>query len=102
MTRVEAAHRLSVLILAGLALTLGALPAKADPHPNTNAGVAVDQAFQMGNVDNINLFNGSLTVTIPLGISYPLNTSFSYHFTLVANSVLRPRQYSMHSRVPSK
>jgi RHS repeat-associated protein len=85
-TRIDLSRCRSALTLAGVALALGALPAAADPHPNTNAGVAVDQAFQMGNVDNINLFNGSLTVTIPLGISYPLNTDFSYHFTLVANS----------------
>ncbi len=85
-TQTATSRRLPILLLAALALTLGALPAAADPHPNTNAGVAVDQAFQMGNVDNINLFNGSLTVTVPLGISYPLNSSFSYRFTLVANS----------------
>ena len=33
--------------------------------PNTNGGVAVDQVFQVGDVDNVNLFNGSLTVAIP-------------------------------------
>jgi RHS repeat-associated protein len=72
--------------LAVLALGAGAAPAAADPHPNTQGGVAIDQAFQVGDVDNINLFNGSLTVTIPLGISYPVNASLAYRFTLVANS----------------
>jgi hypothetical protein len=76
----------SLLAAAALCPLLGTLPAAASPHPNTNSGVAVDQVFQVGNVDNINLFNGSLTVAIPLGITYPVNGSFSYRFTLVGNS----------------
>ncbi len=76
----------SILVLVGVFATVGATTAAADPHPNTEGGVAVDQVFQMGNLDNINLFNGALTVTVPLGIKYPLNSSFSYQFLLVANS----------------
>src|SRR5580704_4023297 len=63
-----------------------ALVAVASPLPNTNGGVAVDQVFQVGDIDNVNLFNGSLTVAIPLGISYPVNGGFSYRFTLIGNS----------------
>jgi hypothetical protein len=49
-------------------------------------GVDVAQAFQLGDVDNINLFNGALTVALPLGSRFPVNGNFSYQLTLVANS----------------
>jgi len=74
----------SVATLACLVLT--ARPAAADPHPNTQGGVDVAQTFQLGDVDNINLYNGALTVALPLGIRFPVNGNFSYQLTLVANS----------------
>jgi RHS repeat-associated protein len=61
-------------------------PALADPHPNTAGGVDVNQVFHVGDVDNINLFNGALTVSLPLGISYPVGGNLSYRLNLVANS----------------
>ena len=73
-------------VLAGLALLLGPVSAAAEEHPNVAGGVDVNQVFQVGDVDNINLFNGALTVTIPLGISYPINGPFAFRLTLVANS----------------
>ena len=76
----------AVLFATALAALLASLPAAADPHPNAAGGVDVAQAFQLGDLDNINLFNGALTVTFPLGISYPVNSTLSYRFTLVANS----------------
>jgi hypothetical protein len=76
------AFGLTVVLAVGLATGRAA----ADVHPNTESGVAVDRAFQSGEVDNINLFNGNLTVTIPLGNTYPVNEPLSYRFTLVYNS----------------
>jgi hypothetical protein len=74
----------SRLILA-LLLALAA-PAWADVHPNTAGGFPVDQSFHVGDIDSVNLFNGVLTVTIPIGPSYPVNGGFSYSLKLVANS----------------
>jgi hypothetical protein len=76
----------AVLALAALAALAGPTTAAADPHPNVAGGIDVAQAFQVGDVDNVNLFNGALTVTIPVGISYPVNGGFSYQLHLVANS----------------
>jgi hypothetical protein len=61
-------------------------PVLADIHPNTAGGFPVDQSFHVGDIDNVNLFNGALTVTIPIGPSYPVNGGFSYSLKLVANS----------------
>src|SRR5258708_21365214 len=42
--------------------------------------------YQFGNVDSINLFNGNLILTLPIGQSYPVTSSFGYQLTLTYNS----------------
>jgi hypothetical protein len=74
----------ALLSLLGMIAT--SRPVAADPHPNTQGGVDVAQAFQLGDVDSINLFNGALTVALPLGGRFPVNGNLSYQLTLVANS----------------
>jgi RHS repeat-associated protein len=72
--------------LCGFALAaLAIAPARADVHPNTAPGFPVEQAFHVGDVDSVNLFNGALTLTVPIGSSYPVN-SFSYSLKLTYNS----------------
>jgi RHS repeat-associated protein len=70
---------LAVLLVLGSAL-------RADDHPNTTRGFAPEKAFASGDVDSVNLFNGNLTLTIPIGGSYPVGGGFSYGLTLVYNS----------------
>jgi RHS repeat-associated protein len=78
----------AVISAGGLALfaLLGAFPAGADSHPNTEGGVDINQVFHAGGLDNVNLFNGALTVSLPLGISYPVNGALGYQLHLVAGS----------------
>ncbi len=40
----------------------------------------------MGDIDHVNLFNGNIVITIPLGQRYPLNAGLSYGLTLTYNS----------------
>ncbi len=63
-----------------------AAPAMADVHPNTAPGFPVEQSFHVGDIDSVNLFNNGLTLTIPIGGSYPVNGGFSYGLKLVYNS----------------
>jgi hypothetical protein len=60
----------------------------AQTHPIEARGFAADKTYQAGDVDAINLFNGNLTLTIPIGIAYPLREGFGYQFTLVYNSIV--------------
>ncbi len=76
--------RYAKILLA--ALLFACAPALADIHPNTAPGFPVEQSFHVGDIDNVNLFNGSLTLTIPLGGSYPVGGSFSYGLKLIYNS----------------
>ncbi|MEK6372844.1 MAG: hypothetical protein AABO58_09120, partial [Acidobacteriota bacterium] len=66
------------LALAALALTL-----PAQQHPNTSRGFDLGKTYQMNGLDNINLFNGNLTVTIPIGQRYRVNGNLEYGLTLV-------------------
>ncbi|HSG41504.1 MAG TPA: hypothetical protein VLE27_17815, partial [Thermoanaerobaculia bacterium] len=68
-----------------LALALAA-PAAAEVHPNTAPGFPGEQSFHVGEIDNVNLFNGALTLTIPLGPTYPVNGGLSYGLKLVYNA----------------
>jgi hypothetical protein len=57
-------------------------------HPSLERGFSADTAFQVGDIDHVNLFNGGLSITIPIGQSYPAGGSFSYQLTLVYSSKL--------------
>lgn len=35
-------------------------------HPNTRRGLAAPSPYQIGDIDAVNLFNGNLTLTIPI------------------------------------
>jgi RHS repeat-associated protein len=72
--------------LLSLILFMLASALRADDHPHTARGFAADKAFHVGDIDSVNLFNGNLTLTIPLGGSYPAGGSLSYGLTLVYNS----------------
>ena len=76
------------IVLPALALAALSAPgaARADVHPNTAPGFPVEQSFHVGDVDSVNLFNGALTLTIPLGGTYPVNGGFSYSLKLTYNS----------------
>jgi RHS repeat-associated protein len=75
------------LTLATVVLLL-AIPilASADVHPNSESGFAPEKAFQVGEIDNVNLFNGNLVLTIPIGNAYPVGGGMSYGLSLVYNS----------------
>jgi hypothetical protein len=73
-------------VLPPLLAVLLAVPALADVHPNTASGFPVEQSFHVGDVDSVNLFNGALTLTLPIGGSYPVNGGFSYGLKLTYNS----------------
>jgi RHS repeat-associated protein len=66
-------------------LVLAVLPVSAQ-HPNVERGFAPGQSFQIGDIDHVNLFNGSLVITIPIGQSYPVGGGLSYGLTLTYSS----------------
>lgn len=80
------------LLVAALLL---AWPAAAQPEDGfvteeANIGRGFGErgrtVFSTDDVDQVNLFNGNLTVSIPIGGSLPVTESFSYGLSLVYNS----------------
>ena len=58
----------------------------AEQLPSRTRGLSADSIFQIGDIDNINLFNGNLSIAIPIGQNYPVSPQLSYRLTLVYNS----------------
>ncbi|MEM7583635.1 MAG: hypothetical protein AAF560_09675 [Acidobacteriota bacterium] len=76
---------LASFFLASLALAQGAGQAGGQ-QPSEQRGFNADTAYQLGDIDHINLFNGALTLTVPLGPSYPVGPNFAFQLTLVYTS----------------
>lgn len=57
-------------------------------HTNNARGFNANGAYASYDIDHINLFNGNLLITIPIGQRYPVNGNLSYQFNLVYNSFI--------------
>ena len=60
-------------------------PASAEQHPTLARGFETSQAYAIGDVDHVNLMNGNLILTIPIGGSYHVGGNLSYGLSLVYN-----------------
>jgi RHS repeat-associated protein len=72
-----------------LVLLCGALlaaAAGAQEHPNLARGFESGKQYDFGSVDSVNLFTGGLSLTLPIGNSYPVNGALSYSLSLVYHS----------------
>jgi len=71
-----------------LAIALLALAGtgRAQQFPSQARGLGAEIAYQGGQVGRVNLFNGGLTVPLPIGQRYPVGPALSYGITLVYTS----------------
>ena len=69
------------LLCALPVLVRGAVPL----DQNTARGFA-GKVYQLGELDSVNVFNGNLTVRLPIGQSYSVGPALSYQFMLSNNS----------------
>ncbi|MCH9646649.1 MAG: hypothetical protein K0U98_00345 [Deltaproteobacteria bacterium] len=58
----------------------------AASSPVNARGTSVSSSFQFGDVDSVNLFNGNLSLRLPIGPTYPAGGSLSHGLTLAYNS----------------
>lgn len=67
-----------------LLLSLVGVPARAQEFTTIERGFKPERAFQVGQIDDINLFNGGLTLSVPIGQPYPvgLGGELTYSLTL--------------------
>jgi hypothetical protein len=74
-------------LLTCLSLTVfAASTAGAQQHPNIARGFSADKAYDSGLVDSVDLYSGALSLSIPIGSTYPVNASLSYGLALYYNS----------------
>ncbi|HST22897.1 MAG TPA: discoidin domain-containing protein [Blastocatellia bacterium] len=55
-------------------------------HPNLARGSGNDKTMERYPWDSVNLFNGNLNISVPLGINYPITGEFGYRFFITYNS----------------
>ncbi len=81
--------RAAALLALSWALgSLASLAVWAAPPANNARGLEAAPAMNYMGVDQVNLFNGGLSMTIPLGPRFPLGPGSSYGFTLIYSSQL--------------
>ena len=56
--------------------------------PTLERGLQPEKLYHFAGIDNVNVFNGNLTIVLPIGQSYPVNGGLSYQLTLSYNSNL--------------
>jgi hypothetical protein len=76
-------HRTISLIAIACLLAAATLLAQVDPL--RERGFAPEKAYQIGDIDSINTFNGNLILSIPLGGSYPINGGLTFGIGLSYN-----------------
>ncbi len=82
---------LPALILALLPVLFLLFPAishGAQQHPTSERGFTPEKAYAFGDIDHVSLYNGALTLTLPIGPTYRVGRGLSYSLTLVYNSKL--------------
>ena len=95
---------LTLAALVLLVATSGPFSAQAQnavgasaPSAAMDRGFKPEQAYDFGELDSVNLFNGNLTVTLPIGGTYPVGPDFSYGLTLVYNSNIWDYEYQLQN-----
>ena len=79
-------RRIATTVLLLSAIVPDVIPIGAQQHPNAARGFHADKVYQLNGIDNINVYNGNLSLTIPLGDEYQGNGTLRYRLVLTYNS----------------
>ncbi len=74
-------HAVALFVLAA-----AIIPTTLAQHPNIDRGFQADKVYQLGMNDSVNLYNGNLTLTIPIGNEYQGGGMLRYGLHLSYNS----------------
>ncbi|MFP3941909.1 MAG: hypothetical protein ACLF0P_16565, partial [Thermoanaerobaculia bacterium] len=72
----------AVAVTAGLTFGVAGAGDLAAQHPNHAVGFSPRNTFELGEIEHVNLLNGSLSLTLPIGGTYPVGPELSYSLTL--------------------
>lgn len=68
------------------ALLILALPAAGQKTATDEVGFNAEKLYDVQDIDSVNLFNGNLTVRLPIGRRYQVGPTLSYQMMLIYNS----------------
>lgn len=80
--------RRAVAALAAVTMPAIAVAIQMESGLPTEPGFQADRVYQISNPDSIDLSTGNLTLTIPIGGSYPVGGDFSYSLVLSYSSLI--------------
>jgi hypothetical protein len=69
-----------------IALVLGVPPAGAAINPNDDRGFDPEKSYQFGEIDQVNLQSGMISIHLPIGQRYPVAGLVDFGFTLSYSS----------------
>lgn len=74
-----------ILTIVAAGCLTPAIPASAQKTPTDEVGFNPQKLYDVNDIDSVNLFNGNLTVTLPIGRRYQVSSALSYQLMLVYN-----------------
>src|SRR5205823_1753393 len=74
------------LLAAASTLFVTAIALAQQQLPTLEKGIQPEKLYQFHDIDSVNIFNGNLIITLPIGLSCPLNGGATYNFVLSYNS----------------
>jgi YD repeat-containing protein len=80
-------QRSFLLPILGSLLLAASLRAQQQ-FPTLERGLQPEKLYHFAGIDNVNVFNGNLTIVLPIGQSYPVDGGLNYQLTLSYNSNL--------------
>ena len=83
---VLAGWSLILCLLLSAPVALAVLPGNPNEAEINSRGFDPSKIYGSFDIDHVDLFSGSLRITIPIGQQYPVNGGLSYGLSLVYNS----------------
>jgi YD repeat-containing protein len=77
--------RMKTIVAVALSFLVAGV-AFAQKDARAELGFKPEKLYQFNDLDSVNLFNGNLALTVPIGPRYPVGGDLSYQLTLVYNS----------------
>lgn len=75
-------------------------PAFSQQHPNLQKGFSADKVYQFAEFDSVNLFNGNVNISIPIGQQYKVDGALTYGLALTYNSKAWDFEVDQYSDLP--
>ena len=81
-------NRFRMLLVSGAMFALAIQVAAQNQHANQSRGFEADGVYSSGDINSVNVFNGNLILSVPIGRTYKVGANLTYALNLFYNSNL--------------